>query len=722
MKTPLFVISRRLLASAILSLALATPALRAADDAPVVAKPSVNSPVTITDNGVAWILNNGILTVWVNKETGSLLSVIYHNIETLRPSVATLPDTLHWPATKPGSEYPTWQEGPASPVTASVTIDPAKNGGERAEVSVKGKSTINLDIELRYTLERGVSGFYAYAEFSHPASYGAASMPESQFVFHADPNFDWFSVDGDRNMLVPTFADLRTGVVIHAKEQKILSSGYFRNSVEHKYSYCAIMYRLTAWGFSSTKDHVGVYLINPSNEYISGGAEKMDIIGPWSFESNNSIQDYWMSGHYSGGAQARVAAGQEWKKVIGPIFVYFNALENPKETTKAELDALAASQGDPVVPASWHDNAYALWNDAQAEAKQVKASWPYDWVDGVDYPHKSERGTVTGQFVLDDSQAASTKLPGLTVGLAHPDYPTAARGYTQRSGDGNMVKWPHDGNYYQFWTDGTDDGKFTIPSIRPGTYTLHAFADGVLGEFEQANVTVEAGKNLDLGSIAWKPVRYGKQVWEIGYPNRNGGEFFKGDDYSYWGWCLRYALLFPNDITYTVGKSDYHKDWFFEEVPHELNTSWLNPDAKDPTNQRYGWMKLGTPGQDMWRTIGRGRATTWTIKFNMDKAEQGKATLRVALGGADGQGGLAIGVNGKPVGIIKPVATNALRYNTDRGVWHEYAQPFDATLLKEGENEMTLTVPAGELTSGVCYDYLRLELDENAPVALASSR
>jgi hypothetical protein len=26
---------------------------------------------------------------------------------------------------------------------------------------------------------------------------------------------------------------------------------------------------------------------------------------------------------------------------------------------------------------------------------------------------------------------------------------------------------------------------------------------------------------------------------------------------------------------------------------------------------------------------------------------------------------------------------------------------------------MTLTVPAGELTSGVVYDYLRLELDEN---------
>ena len=72
----------------------------------------------------------------------------------------------------------------------------------------------------------------------------------------------------------------------------------------------------------------------------------------------------------------------------------------------------------------------------------------------------------------------------------------------------------------------------------------------------------------------------------------------------------------------------------------------------------------------MWRAIGRGRATTWTIKFNMDKAVQGKATLRIALGGADG-GGLAIGVNGKPAGTIRPVSTNALRYNTDRGVWHE---------------------------------------------------
>jgi rhamnogalacturonan endolyase len=329
----------------------------------------------------------------------------------------------------------------------------------------------------------------------------------------------------------------------------------------------------------------------------------------------------------------------------------------------------------------------------------------------VDYPHKEGRGTVTGQLVLNDPQTATTKLPNLTVGLAHPDY-----------GGGRMVDWAHDAKFYQFWNDGGEDGKFTIGNVRPGSYTLHAFADGVLGEFTNYNITVAAGGSLDLGKLEWKPVRYGRQIWEIGYPDRTGGKFYKGDGSNYWlwGWCVRYPLLFPNDITYTIGKSDYHKDWFFEQVPHGQSTAWLNPGAKDPANQRFGWVKSESlasyPQTDTtgpWRTYGRGRATTWTIKFSMDKAAAGQAALRIALAGADGDGGLAIAVNGRNVGVLRPVATNALRYNTDKGVWREYVQKFDATLLAPGENQIQLTVPAGELTTGVVYDYLRLELNDN---------
>jgi rhamnogalacturonan endolyase len=303
----------------------------------------------------------------------------------------------------------------------------------------------------------------------------------------------------------------------------------------------------------------------------------------------------------------------------------------------------------------------------------------------------------------------------------------------------------HDARYYQFWSDGRANGKFTIPSIRPGTYTLHAIADGVLGEFIQTNIVVEAGKPLDLGKLDWKPVRFGRQLWDIGYPDRTGGKFSKGDGPNFWlwGWNLRYALLFPNDITYTIGKSDYHKDWFFEEVPHATNFAFVNPAAKDPANQRFGWVKAESLDQypqsnqrGPWNLYGRGRTTVWTVRFNMKKQVQGHAALRVALAGVDGMGQLPVSVNGQSIGAIGDGAspdnarlrtTSTIRYNSDKGLWQERTLRFDATLLKPGENEMTFTVPGGDLQSGVVWDYLRLELDEthksdSTPLALGIPR
>jgi rhamnogalacturonan endolyase len=420
-------------------------------------------------------------------------------------------------------------------------------------------------------------------------------------------------------------------------------------------------------------------------------------------------------------------------------------------------------------------------------------------VKGVDYTPLAERGTVKGQLILDDPLApkgTSRKLPHLVVGLTHADIdpasiprpvrpagfgagPGAGTGAGAAAGPGlatapaqsaapgagsaaspgartggrpggfgggfnftpnpDAGSWIHDARFYQFFNDGTDDGKFTLTKVRPGTYTLHATADGVLGDFAQANITVEPGKTIDLGKLVWKPVRYGRQVWEIGYPDRAADEFFKGDGANYWlwGWNLRYALLFPNDLTYTVGKSDWHKDWFFEEVPHATNLSFVNPDAKDPANQRFGWVKAESltqyPQTDQtgpWRVYGHGKETVWTIRFTMPKDEHGVASLRVALAGMNGlRGGLAVSVNGRRAGALgdgsnpdnpRLINTDAIRYNTDKGLWQQRTLKFDASLLKRGENTMAFTVPAGDLESGVVWDYLRLELDETAKPASAT--
>jgi rhamnogalacturonan endolyase len=119
---------------------------------------------------------------------------------------------------------------------------------------------------------------------------------------------------------------------------------------------------------------------------------------------------------------------------------------------------------------------------------------------------------------------------------------------------------------------------------------------------------------------------------------------------------------------------------------------------------------------------GSGRKTVWTIRLNLAKPVDGEAAFRVALAGENGmRNGLAVAVNGKVVGAIGDGSsaenaasrnTDAIRYDTDNGLWQERTLKFDATLIRAEENTMTLTVPAGSLQSVVVWEYLRLELNE----------
>jgi rhamnogalacturonan endolyase len=299
------------------------------------------------------------------------------------------------------------------------------------------------------------------------------------------------------------------------------------------------------------------------------------------------------------------------------------------------------------------------------------ANWPYEWVQGVDYPHRKERGTVSGQMALKDDPAAAMKFTNLFVGLAYPD--------------ADRMTWQNDAKHYEFWKMGQPDGTFSISNVRPGDYELHAITDGVLGEFAKAGITVPESGKIDLGKLEWKPVRYGRQIWEIGVPNRNASEFLKGDDYWHWGSYLLYAKLFPNDVHYVVGKSDYAKDWFIEQVPHVE--------------------------QDNGTGRGMGRSTTWTITFNLPDAPKGRATLRLGICGAAARS-IDVAVNDQHAGAVDDLTYNAT-INRDgiQGSWVEKNVAFDAALMKAGENTLKLTIPAGGLTSGVIYDYLRLELE-----------
>ena len=705
---------------------------------PAILQGAPKVPVVVSQDEGSFTLDNGILTAQVAKRSGDLTSLKYNGLEMLD--------------SHSGRPSGYWSHDASRGLRSTrVTIDPQDNDGERGEISVKGVyngnpmgsgpgGSVVADIEIRYALGRGDSGIYTYSIFNHQTNYPGTSVGEARYCMKLnDEVFDWMTVDAHRNMKMISTYDWNHGTVMNMNEVRRMNSGLYQGQVEHKYDYSANQFDVRAWGWSSTDKHVGLWFVNPSVEYLSGGPTKVELSAHRDATFTDSLDapapptllNYWRGSHY-GGSICSIAPTDAWTKVIGPFLIYCNSATN-------------------------HG---AMWKDALAKATAESGAWPYDWVSGVDYPRRNERGAAKGQFILNDSQGPKLKLANLLVGLTAADYepPRIVRGpgiggfglagggeddtnnvsrnftnqingadFTNRNpgggiaggqnfgvgstnrgfgrgrfgrggfgGGGNggfgprIVDWQNDAKHYEFWARGDSHGNFAIPNVRPGTYTLHAIVDGVLGDFSLTNVTIQAGKNMDLGKLNWQPVRFGKQLWDIGIPNRAGSEFFKGDDYDHWGWYLEYAKLFPNDVNYIVGKSDFHKDWFFEQVPHNEN----------PTNT------TGT---------GTGRGTTWSIAFHLADAPRGKATLRLAICGV-GTRSLTVTVNEQSIGSVTGLVYNAT-INRDGigGYWSQRDLAFDASLMKAGTNVLNLTIPAGGLTSGIIYDYLRLELDESAP-------
>jgi rhamnogalacturonan endolyase len=330
-----------------------------------------------------------------------------------------------------------------------------------------------------------------------------------------------------------------------------------------------------------------------------------------------------------------------------------------------------------------------MWNEAIAKGATEAGKWPFDWVNAGNYAKSKDRGTVKGRLALKDPVLKT--FPGrVMAGLAQPAYAPGGRG-------GTRITWQTDAKHYQFWSWGLNaDGTFTIPKVSPGSYTLYAFADGVLGEFAKAGVQVRPGETVDVGELPWEPVRRGRQIWEIGVANRTGAEFAAGDRFFEPDITLQYAKLFPQDVTFTVGQSDYKKDWFFAHVPHSA-------DARAQVDPFRG-------------VAGDGRATPYAIRFRMDAAPRGTAVLRLAICGT-GTRAIQVSVNGGGAGqIALGPGDGVITRHQVQGLWYEREFEFDASKLKAGDNTLTLTVPAGPINNGVVYDYLRLELDERTSV------
>jgi rhamnogalacturonan endolyase len=724
--------ARRPLAPTLLLIAAAV----AAGPSRLFAQAAPAGPVSVTEDQATYTLDNGTIRALISRKSGDLISMKYKGAEmlaTFQKEDGT-PNLEADPPGDPGRSqfgmtdhmYGFWSHDTiADRIESKITIDPKTNGGARAEISVKGFSDgkklghgpgappdgdFAADIEIRYTLGQGDSGVYTYCIFNHKPEYPDATLGEARFCAKLNSSFDWMLVDAHHNLYYPPEPEA--------------------NGWDDKYNYTTVQWEHPAFGWASVTKNVGFFIVNPSVEYLTGPPTKVEFL---CHRDTNQIAapcvlNYWRSSHYGGGG-VDAAKGEAWTKVIGPFLLYCNTGNNPQ----------------------------TIWADANAQQKRESAKWPYDWVVGVDYPVKAQRSTVTGHLNIRDPQMPpGATISNIRVGLSAPDY-TVTTGRPAANNAPSHITWQTDSKHYEFWVRADNSGSFSIPAVRAGTYTLHAIADGVLGEFAKTDVTVEAGKPLDLGTLDWTPVRKGRQLWEIGIPNRSGSEFAGGDDYFHDGMGMIYALRFPDDIDFTIGKSDFHKDWFYLQVPHATDAAIAaatvdaqprpargrggfggrgattragarGPAATGPQElgagrggpgrgrgARGGIARGGGPGRGGPGGAPQTRATPWTISFDLPSAPRGKVTLRVAIATSNTRE-VSVAVNQQEAGRLDQLPTDsAIGRNGIQGIWFERDLAFDAGLLKQGTNTLTLIVPPGGATSGLIYDYLRLELDDSAP-------
>jgi rhamnogalacturonan endolyase len=401
-------------------------------------------------------------------------------------------------------------------------------------------------------------------------------------------------------------------------------------TIYSKYDYCLYYSETPMWGHLG--HGFGVFFMPVSTESYAGGPLRQEL----AVHQDALILNYIGGGHFSGGGSA---GGRNGEKIHGPWFLYFNT----------------------------GDTKEAIIADAKKAAEAEQKKWPYQWVEEPLYPVK--RTTVTGRLKISHDRSAAYAYiilgqPGGGGGGGRGGRGGGGGGGGTNGGavlDRASVLYNQSGDYI-FYVKADADGEFTLPAVRPGTYTLYAWqTQGPITQSLARDGVVVAGDTLDLGDVAWDPPWHPNLLWQIGKADRMAGEFKFGDQPRTSQWMLQV----PANLTFTIGKSKEATDWYYAQ-----------------------------------------KSGVWTVKFNLDKTYSGNGYLTIAIAGGGGR--VVAAINGNNVGNLNYGDDGSVRRATNRsGRYGRNEFTFPASDLKQGENTLTLT----DAGAGLMYDTIVLEAD-----------
>jgi rhamnogalacturonan endolyase len=598
------------------------------------------SAVILAQSGGGFSLSNGLVTVDI--DAGGQVTQVAKGGTNLMASGDTM-----YVSESGGATYYTMSASSHSVVQQTA---------DTVELSFLDTSGGNhdMDWDLHYVMRRGVSGFYYFLITKTGTSSHAnpATLSELRTVQRFDSSMLSNGYSGERHGQLPNTAQNATFTsttqiqdstypltVPPASLSGVTSlSGFVgqdfnEGPVYTKYDWAS--YRILDLVHGLYGNGFGAWLLSPSWEFYTGGPVKQELM----VHHDNLILNMYHGGHF--GSATASPSPANWQKMYGPNFVYINA------GSDAEVIA-----------------------DALAQGAIERSQWPYCWMNNPLYPLSDGRGTVAGKLV----EAHGQSVDGVMIVLAQA---------------GALLPQGYD---YMFWAQTDGGGNFVIPEVRPGTYSIHAYATSgtIVDDPDHGEIvgtaTINPGAN-DVGTLTWSPPFHSTLLWSIGASDQRSGEFrfdpnaaagadntagrtgrMYGPDAAHGVWTVP-----PATTTYVVGSSTPRTDWYFAQ---------------------------SVDG-------------TWTVSFSLPSARPAGAFLTIGVAGAARNAHLNVAVNGQSV-LSQGFGNDQSLYRSalQGGLFQMLTATVPAAALSAGANTATFTLNTnGAAGAGIYYDIVKMESD-----------
>ncbi len=484
---------------------------------------SANGDVTLTRSGSnnrACTIRNDLVSVYIDTQGEITSFLLYQNGDgDASHSVQLTTDKGYFSVANSGG---------AARLSVNAFYEKV-NTSDMVEVQYVTPDIGGFEWVIGYVVRRGVAGVYHYVQANCKAD--GSDYSELRMGFRGDASlFNYAYVNDDLQDALPTPADIASATEVTDATYRLADG-----SIYTKYDYAAFQKDDYVHGMMG--DHVGLWMITPSVEWLNGGPMRQDLTVHATNTTPIALRHF--HGNHFGGVSVYMNNGQS--KYYGPHLIYAN-YSNASSVATAHSEMVA---------------------DAKQRAAVEQSAWPYNWLRDESI---KKRGTVIGQITLSAEDAAYFKTTKLQVILAQP-------------GSKPMLQ----GTGYQFWTETDASGNFTINNVREGSYSLYAYAlnGAATGYYEKADVAVTANATTSVGTLTWTPDKYGdnsKILWKIGEADHLSMGKLSGEKRQYGLWND-----VPEEVNYTVGSSNLATDWYYAQAH---NGNWYIKYQLDdiPTN------------------------------------------------------------------------------------------------------------------------------------------